>query len=44
VRLFAQEYIANLDRQIAAEQRRSEEGLEMRKRRYEDTGKETKEE
>lgn len=41
---FAQEYIANLDRQIAAEQRRSEEGLEMRKRRYEDPGKETKEE
>jgi hypothetical protein len=44
VRSFAQEYIANLDRQIAAEQRRSEEGLEMRKRRYEDPGKETKEE
>jgi hypothetical protein len=44
VRSFAQEYIANLDRQMAAEQRRSEEGLDMRKRRYEDPGKETKEE
>lgn len=39
VRLFAQEYIASLDRQIAAEQRRSEEGLEMRKRRYKDPPK-----
>jgi hypothetical protein len=36
VRSFAKQYIASLDRQIAAEQRRSEEGLEMRKRRYED--------
>ena len=33
VRSFAQDYIASLDRQIAAEQRRSEEELEMRKRR-----------
>ncbi|HXM48131.1 MAG TPA: RelA/SpoT domain-containing protein [Pyrinomonadaceae bacterium] len=39
VRSFAQEYIASLDRQIAAEQRRSEEELEMRKRRYEDLEK-----
>jgi len=39
VRLFAQEYIASLERQIAAEQRRSEEELEMRKRRYEDPEK-----
>ena len=36
VRSFAQEYVGSLDRQIAAEQRRSEESLEMRKRRYED--------
>lgn len=35
VRSFAKDYIAGLDRQIAAEQRRSEEELEMRKRRYE---------
>jgi ppGpp synthetase/RelA/SpoT-type nucleotidyltranferase len=39
VKSFAHEYIASLDRQIAAEQRRSEEGLEMRKRRYEDPAK-----
>jgi hypothetical protein len=39
VRSFAQEYIASLDRQIAAEQRRSEEGLEMRKRRYDEPEK-----
>ncbi len=39
VRSFAQEYIASLDRQIAAEQRRSEEELEMRKRRYDDPEK-----
>jgi hypothetical protein len=39
VRSFAQEYIASLDRQIAAEQRRSEEELEMRKRRYEEPEK-----
>jgi hypothetical protein len=44
VRSFTQEYIASLDRQIAAEQRRSEEELEMRKRRYEDPGKQVKEE
>ena len=36
VRSFAQQYIASLDRRIAAEQRRSEEDLEMRKRRYDD--------
>jgi hypothetical protein len=31
---FAEQYIASLDRQIAIEQRRSEEDLEMRKRMY----------
>jgi ppGpp synthetase/RelA/SpoT-type nucleotidyltranferase len=44
VRSFGQQYIASLDRQIAAEQRRSEEGLEMRKRRYEDPSDDAKEE
>jgi hypothetical protein len=44
VRLFAKRYIASLDRQIAAEQRRSEEDLEMRKRRYEDPSGDAKEE
>jgi hypothetical protein len=39
VKSFAQEYIASLDRQIAAEQRRSEEEIEMRKRRYEEPDK-----
>jgi hypothetical protein len=39
VRSFAQDYIASLDRQIAAEQRRSEEEFEMRKRRYEEPEK-----
>ena len=35
---FAERYTRTLDRQIAAEQRRAEEGLEMRKREYgEDT-------
>lgn len=34
VKAFAEQYIGSLDRQIAAEQRRSEEDLEMRKRRY----------
>ncbi|MCX7309510.1 MAG: RelA/SpoT domain-containing protein [Afipia sp.] len=43
VRSFAEEYIASLDRQIAAEQRRSEEGLEMRKRRYEEPEKKANE-
>jgi ppGpp synthetase/RelA/SpoT-type nucleotidyltranferase len=42
VRSFAQQYIASLDRQIAAEQRRSEEDLEMRKRRYEDPSDDAK--
>lgn len=37
VRSFSKEYLASLDRQIAAEQRRSEEELEMRKRRYSDS-------
>jgi len=36
VRSFAEQYIGLLDRQIAAEQRRSEEDLEMRKRMYDD--------
>ena len=39
VRSFAQDYVASLDRQVAAEQRRSEEELEMRKRRYEEPDK-----
>ncbi len=34
VQAFAEQYIGSLDRQIAAEQRRSEEDLEMRKRMY----------
>jgi ppGpp synthetase/RelA/SpoT-type nucleotidyltranferase len=34
VQSFAQQYVGSLDRQIAAEQRRSEEDLEMRKRMY----------
>jgi hypothetical protein len=34
VQSFAEQYVGSLDRQIAAEQRRSEEDLEMRKRRY----------
>jgi hypothetical protein len=41
---FAERYIASLDRQIAAEQRRSEEELEMRKRRYEDNSDDEKKE
>jgi ppGpp synthetase/RelA/SpoT-type nucleotidyltranferase len=36
VRSFAQQYVGSLDRQIAAEQRRSEEDIEMRKRMYGD--------
>jgi ppGpp synthetase/RelA/SpoT-type nucleotidyltranferase len=36
VRCFAERYIGLLDRQIAAEQRRSEEDIEMRKRGYDD--------
>jgi hypothetical protein len=43
VRSVAQECIASLDRQIAAEQRRSAEGLEIRKRRYEEPEKKAKE-
>lgn len=35
VRTFAKSYIAGLDRMIAAEQRRGEEDLEMRKRNFE---------
>lgn len=34
VRLFAERYTRTLDRQIAAEQRRAKEGIEMRKREY----------
>ena len=36
VRAFAESYVRLLDRQIAAEQRRSEESIEMRKRMYGD--------
>ncbi len=36
VRCFAEPYIGLLDRQIAAEQWRSEEDIEMRKRGYDD--------
>jgi ppGpp synthetase/RelA/SpoT-type nucleotidyltranferase len=36
VRLFSQKFIGSLDRQIAAEQRRSEEYLELRKRSFDD--------
>jgi len=36
VQAFAQRYIRSLDRQIAVEQRRSEESLELRKREYGD--------
>ncbi len=35
---FAERFVRLLDRQIAAEQRRAEEGLEMRKRMYDDPG------
>jgi catalase (peroxidase I) len=38
VRAFAESYVRLLDRQIAAEQRRSEESVEMRKRMYDDPG------
>jgi hypothetical protein len=38
VRAFAESYVRALDRQIAAEQRRSEEDIEMRKRMYDDPG------
>jgi hypothetical protein len=38
VREFAESYVRLLDRRIAAEQRRSEEGLEMRKRMYDESG------
>jgi len=37
---FAQSYIYLLDQRIAAEQRRSEENIEMRKRMYGDPGDE----
>jgi len=36
VRAFAESYVRLLDRRIAAEQRRSEESVEMRKRTYDD--------
>lgn len=36
VRSFAEKYVGSLDLQIAAEQRRSEEDIEMRKRMYDD--------
>jgi hypothetical protein len=36
IRAFADSYVRLLDRQIAAEQRRSEESIEMRKRMYGD--------
>jgi ppGpp synthetase/RelA/SpoT-type nucleotidyltranferase len=38
VRAFAESYMRLLDRRIAAEQRRSEESIEMRKRMYDDSG------
>jgi ppGpp synthetase/RelA/SpoT-type nucleotidyltranferase len=38
VRAFAESYARLLDRGIAAEQRRAEENLEMRKRMYDDSG------
>jgi ppGpp synthetase/RelA/SpoT-type nucleotidyltranferase len=38
VRAFAESYVRLLDRRIAAEQRRAEESLEMRKRMYGDPG------
>lgn len=38
VRAFAEGYSRLLDRRIAAEQRRSEENIEMRKRMYDDPG------
>ena len=38
VRSFAEKYVGSLDLQIAAEQRRSEEDIEMRKRMYDDPG------
>ena len=38
VRAFAEKFMRFLDRRIAAEQRRSEENIEMRKRMYDDPG------
>ena len=38
VRAFAEKYVLFLDRRIAAEQRRSEENIELRKRMYVDLG------
>src|SRR5262249_27367921 len=38
VRAFAESYVRTLDRQIAAEQRRSEEDIQMRMRMYDDPG------
>ncbi|MFZ3354634.1 MAG: hypothetical protein WA268_27620 [Xanthobacteraceae bacterium] len=38
VRAFAEKYMLFLDRRIAAEQRRSEENIELRKRMYDDPG------
>ena len=40
VRAFAESFTRLLDRQIAAEQRRSEESIEMRKRMYGDPDEE----
>jgi hypothetical protein len=42
VRSFAERYVLLLDRQIAAEQRRAEESIEMRKRMYGDPGDDEK--
>ena len=39
VRAFAESYVRLLDRRLAAEQRRSEESIEMRKRMYDDPGR-----
>jgi hypothetical protein len=38
VRTFAESYVRLLDRRIAAEQRRGEQSIEMRKRMYDDPG------
>ena len=40
LRLFAERYSRTLDRQIAAEHRRAQEDIEMRKREYGETGTE----
>jgi hypothetical protein len=38
VKIFAEQYVGSLDRQIAAARRKSEEDLEMRKRMYDSPG------